>query len=248
MPEAMEAVKMSYEALSALLRDTLGLGRTPVALAFADEAPPGAGQVTSRVPSACAFWRMAEEGVFFASASDHAGCSVGAHVMGLPMSDETGAELMGTVTMMAEVGYLPSEEVAHIPTVQESAGGVVYGPLADFPVAPAAVLLWTTPAQAMLLEEGLKLTTWRGGGDDGAAAFGRPACGAVARAINSGQSAMSLGCAGMRTFTGIEEHLSLVVIPGASLQELGTELERVSESNAKMRDYYATRKAAFAAS
>lgn len=237
---------MSYAELSDLLQDTLELENPAIALAFADEAPEGVATIGSRLPSACTFWRRAEQGLFYASAADHSGCSVGAHVMGFSLTEQTGSELADAVKLMAEIGYLPSDEVAHIPTVANSAGGVVYGPLADFPLTPSAVLLWTSPAQAMLLEEGLKLTTWRGAGDDGASVFGRPACGAVARAINSGRGAMSLGCAGMRTFTGVDQHLSLVVVPGVSLDSLSADLERVSRANAKMRDYYSAKKASFA--
>jgi uncharacterized protein (DUF169 family) len=54
---------------------------------------------------------------------------------------------------------------------------------------------------------------------------------------------MSLGCAGMRTFTDISDEMNLAVIPGSALAGFVDALERTVNSNATMRSYYSARKA-----
>jgi uncharacterized protein (DUF169 family) len=55
---------------------------------------------------------------------------------------------------------------------------------------------------------------------------------------------MSLGCAGMRTFTEIGDEMNLAVIPGSALAGFVDALERTVDSNATMRSYYSARKTA----
>ncbi len=237
---------MAYNELSTLLCDSVGIQHPPVALAFVDQEPDGITTTSQRAPSSCSFWRTAEREVFYASAADHGGCAVGAYVMGFPLAEETAGELAAALKLMAEVGYVPESEVASIPKAARSGAGVVYGPLADFPLEPSAVLVWVTPAQAMVLEEALKTTAWKGTQADGPSVFGRPACGAMAQAVNSRNSAFSLGCAGMRTFTEIPPELGLLVIPSAALPALAADLQQIQSANTKMLDYYKARQRAFA--
>lgn len=239
-------MQMSYAELSVLLRDSVGLEHPPVALAFVDRQPDGVSVVSERVPSSCSFWRAAEERVFYAPAAAHNACAVGAHVMGFRLSEETSAELMASIKLMAEVEYLPETEVPSIPQVAKSGAGIVYGPLADFTLIPSAVVLWVNPGQAMMLEEALKTTSWKHDREDWQKLFGRPACGAIARAVNSQNSAFSLGCVGMRTFTGIPAALSLLVIPNAALSTLAADLRQIVQANDQMLDHYKAKMTAFA--
>ena len=68
----------------------------------------------------------------------------------------------------------------------------------------------------------------------------------VAQAVNSRDSAFSLGCAGMRTFTEIPPELSLLVIPSATLPALAADLRQIQGANTKMLDYYKAKQRAFA--
>lgn len=237
---------MDYSELASLLCDGVGIRHPPVALAFVDQQPDGITTTMQRAPSSCWFWRAAERGVFYASAADHGGCAVGAYVMGFPLSEQTTGELMAALKLMAEVGYLPESEVGSIPQVTRSGAGIVYGPLAGFPLEPSAVMTWVTPAQAMVLEEALKTTVWKSTQAAGQGVFGRPACGAIAQAVNSRNSTFSLGCAGMRTFTEIPPELSLLVIPGTALPALAADLQQIQGANTKMLDYYKAKQHAFA--
>lgn len=231
---------MFYRQLSESLQGTLALLYPPVALKRVESPPDGVPSASRAVPSACTFWRRAEQGVFYASAEDHFGCPVGAMVMGFPLPPEKVQELMGLVGDMCAVSYVDEAEVPHIAKFGDPAQGVVYGPLADFPLQPDVVLVWTTPAQAMLLQEATGASRW----EDNAvgATFGRPTCAALPTSTARGQSVMSLGCIGMRTFTEIPDDYALVAIPGTCLGDLPTQLARLATANERMREFYIGRK------
>jgi uncharacterized protein (DUF169 family) len=229
---------MSYQSLATTLRNTLDLAHAPIALAIVDAPPAGVRAPGKRALSACSFWREAEAESFFASAEDHAGCAVGAHVMGFPLSAATAEELGGAITLMASVDYLDPNEVGGIPQVAKPGAGVVYGPLAEFPLAADCVLVWVTPAQAMLLTEALETTRWNAATEVGQRVFGRPGCGALARTVNTGDNSISLGCIGMRSFTEIAPALAFVTIPGVQLAALAEKLGQTAESNRQMLGHY----------
>src|SRR3546814_5638207 len=88
----------------------LGLAVPPVALAFTNEIPAGCDVDTTPAPSACAFWRRAEEGLFFAPADSHFNCPVGAMVMGFDLPQPVSAELQNLVGMMTACGYIARSE------------------------------------------------------------------------------------------------------------------------------------------
>jgi uncharacterized protein (DUF169 family) len=55
---------------------------------------------------------------------------------------------------------------------------------------------------------------------------------------------MSLGCAGMRTFTEIGDDMNLAVIPGTAMDGFLDALAVTVESNTAMRSFYSAHKAA----
>jgi len=233
-----------YKATVAVL-DELGLEYPPVAMAVVDSQPAGINEKSQAV-SACAFWRAAEAEVFYASSEDHCGCSIGAHVMGVDLPEPTQLELVGSIKLMADVGYLRESEVPNIPQLAKSGSGMVYGPLSKFPREADCALVWANPGQAMLLGEALLTTSWKSEQSEIATLFGRPACGAVARAINTQSDAFSLGCAGMRTFTEISSNVALFVIPGCNLVEMAEALSGVVDSNNAMLTHYQEKRNAVA--
>jgi uncharacterized protein (DUF169 family) len=236
---------MTYQNSATSLQQGLGLLNPPIALAYVDQKPSDIEGIGQRAPSSCAFWRTAETELFFAAADDHMGCAVGAHVMGFPLSGETQQELTQAVELMAQVGYLEGSEVPNIPQVQKKGPGVVYGPLDNFPLTADCALVWVTPAQAMVLSEALRTTAWDSTRNETQAMFRRPACGAVAHAINQHVEAVSLGCAGMRTFTDISPDLAFIAIPGIALPTLSERLSLVVASNQSMLDHYKEKMDAF---
>src|SRR5579885_1566306 len=103
--------------LSRQLTDALKLETPPVALRFVQEPPAGIRQFRGEVPSACTFWRRAEQGTFYADAPAHFNCLIGTHTMGLPMPEEKGPELMALIGQMGSNQYFDATEVPHVPTV-----------------------------------------------------------------------------------------------------------------------------------
>jgi uncharacterized protein (DUF169 family) len=231
---------MDHARLAAALTDCLGLDLNPVALAFRDDPPKSVDASLEVVPSACAFWRKAEDGVFFASVERHVNCPIGAFVMGFDLPPALKDELMGLVGKMTECGYVHKDEASRIPTNRRKAKGIVYGPLERFPGTPDAVLVWLTPSQAMIWSEAA----------DGAwdtapsTVFGRPACAAIPAAMDADAPRLSLGCTGMRTFTGIPADRMLAVLPGGRLESFVAALERAAGVNVAMGEFYRGRLAA----
>src|SRR5258707_12538008 len=127
---------MSYTTAAETLSSQFGLDLPPIALTFVEAAPSDIPTFAQEVPSACAFWRKAEGGVFYASAEQHFHCAVGALTMGFALPSTVQQELMGVAEMMIGCGYLASDEPANLPSVEKPKNGIVYGPLADFPLAP----------------------------------------------------------------------------------------------------------------
>lgn len=232
-------------ALARTLEDTLGLRHPPVALAVCEKAPDDVAPFSGAVPSACTLWRRAETEVFFAPAAAHLNCPIGAMTMGFPLSEEVRGRLMDTVGTMAAHGYFDPAEAANIPTVPGAKSGIVYGPLAAFPLVPDVALVWVSGEGGMLLAEAAETVQWAPDAA-GEPALGRPSCAAVALAIRQGSPTLSLGCAGMRVFTEIDADLNLAVLPRAALGGLDQRLHATARANIGMAAYYRQQKERFA--
>lgn len=233
MPQAGAA---SHEAAADLGR-LLRLTHPPVGIAFLAQPPAGVPVRTTVAPSACAVWRQGEHQTFYLTDAGHLGCAVGAHVLGIPLDDDARQRLGQTVEQMTGSGYLGADEPAALPTRTGGEGGVLYGPLASLPASPDLVLVWLDPRGAMLLSEAGRASSWTGSA--GLTLTGRPACAALPLAEQSGSVAASLGCTGMRHFTGITDDLLLAVLPGPQLASCITALTAMADSNEQMASFYA---------
>jgi uncharacterized protein (DUF169 family) len=232
---------MDHATAAQRLTTLLSLQNPPVALSFVEQPPEGVAPAGKPVPSACTFWRQAEQGTFYAAAAQHFNCPVGSMVMGFDLPADVGEQLGGLVKSMCDASYLSMDEAAKIPSVGRPSAGIVYGPLQEFPLNPDLVLLWVNVAQAMLYSEAAGRAAWTSAPMD---VTGRPGCAALPRALNSNQPGMSLGCAGMRTFTEIGDDKNLAAIPGTALEGFVDALAGTVEANAGMRSFYAAHKAA----
>ena len=235
----------SYSNLAGILEETLGLQLPPVALCFVDNRPPDLPVLETKVPSACAVWRLAETDVFYAPASHHFNCPLGAMVMGFDLPDPQAAGLQEELGMMCGIEYVREAELPHVPTIPNSPAGIVYGPLARFPLQPDLVLLWTTPQQSMILSECCGLIDWSA---PTPGLLGRPGCGALAAAVREDRPTQSLGCLGMRTNTGVSGDLFLMALPKSSLETLHLDLPKVAGIHRQMESHYLDRIAGLEAS
>ena len=235
---------IDYAVLARSLQEGLDLEIPPIGIRFLSEQPADAPSFAGSVPSACALWREAESGSFFAGTGVHENCVVGMHTMGLSMTSSKQDELMDVIALMHSAGYLDENEVAHIPTVPGEKGGIVYGPLSQWSGECDAALLWVTAAQAMILHEAAGTVAWSE--NSGIPTFGRPSCAAIPLAMQTGRPAQSVGCAGMRLFTGISDDRMLEVLPSQALEGLSTALDKAVKANRMMRERYGAQLAAFA--
>jgi uncharacterized protein (DUF169 family) len=227
--------RWDFAKTSARLVESLGLERPPVALKFGIERPPGLAMPPAAVRSSCSFWRQTEGRVFYASAEDHFNCPVGSMVMGFDLPPEVSQELSELVKFMCGECYLGEEEAAEIPRVRKKGPGVLYGELALFPEEPDVVLMWLVPYQAMIFSEAVGNANWAG---ELMQVSGRPGCAAIPRALQRDKPGLSLGCAGMRTFSGIREEELLAVVPGSQLEAFAAAVERTVSANETVMAYY----------
>jgi uncharacterized protein (DUF169 family) len=232
---------MQLREVADTLTRALGLETAPIALARTDGPPAGVPVLQDVAPSACALWRRAERGVFYATAERHFNCPVGAMVMGFELSPESKDQLMRLVGMMVTEGYLGRDEAAHIPVLPTQRSGAVYGPLRDFPIEPDFVLMWLGPRQAMLAAEATGSSHWTV--DEPSRTLGRPACAALPVSQSRGAVTLSLGCTGMRTFTEVADDQLLAVVPGTGVEAFGQSLDTTLKANRSMAAFYEYRKA-----
>ena len=101
---------MRYSEAARSLVSHLNLRFPPSALAFVDKPPPDIPRTDTSEPSSCAFWRRAEEEVFYATAGDHFNCPLGAMVMGFPITGDQIARLRDEVALMCGLSYVREEK------------------------------------------------------------------------------------------------------------------------------------------
>jgi len=122
-----------YQDLTQHFVELLQLKQPPVGLAFIDVVPEGVVHASRRVPSACTFWRLAEQGVFYATADDHQECPIGMLTMGFTMPEASQQRAQEMVQTMASVQYFSPDEVSALPVVDTPHQNIVYGRLDQFP-------------------------------------------------------------------------------------------------------------------
>ncbi len=216
--------------------ELLQLQQSPVGLAFVDGPPEGIEQNSRRVPSACTFWRLAEQGVFYASAEDHQECPIGMLTMGFTMPEASQERAQDLVQTMANVQYFSPAEVSALPTVEKPHEGIVYGRLDQFTGEADVVLCILDTQQAMLVAEAAGTTTWLQ--QSGQSAFGRPTCAVIPRSLRTGAAAMSFGCVGARTYTGLTPGELVMTLPASEFAGLVERLQVTVAANAALAPFH----------
>lgn len=240
--EQEDVVDLDY--MASRLSAALALNNQPVALTFVEAPPAGIPAIDQVVPSACTFWRLAENRTFYAPANAHFNCPVGSMVMGFDMPNDVRDQLNELMNKMCGCNYIEPAEAEYIPTHSGNHTGIVYGPLAKHPTTPTVVLLWLTPRQAMLCNEAGGSARWSA--DASPRTTGRPACAVLPLSVSGDTPITSFGCTGMRTFTEISDDRMLIAIPGNRLSDFADAAEATATSNKAMSEFYQSQKAAVA--
>jgi uncharacterized protein (DUF169 family) len=235
---------MLYKDLTARFIDSLQLQHLPIGLAFVQDVPQNIQQMATLVPSACTFWRLAEQGVFYANAEAHQNCPIGMMTMGFKMPEaaqQRAQELVGT---MASVQYFSPAEVAALPIVEKPHQFIIYGRLDQLPIEADVVQCILNTHQAMLVAEALGQVNWLQGGQT---AFGRPTCAAIPRTLKTGDTSMSFGCVGARTYIGLTPAEMVITVPIQQFPGLVERLHIIVSANAALAPFHQQQKAAFPA-
>jgi len=226
--------------------EILGLSKPPIAIGFFESPPAGVPRWEGgSVAAGCVFWDKAMQGqTFYTVPSDHYNCAVGSYIHKIALPAERAHELNDTLAFMAKNNYVATSEVPGIPTLAKSPGAVAYGPADGAAFNPDVVLIAAKAAQAMLIYEA---AIKAGAGNALTNAMGRPACAVLPLTTTSGQTSISLGCKGNRTFTGLPDEEMYVAIPGDKWEAVIEKLTETHAANLAMGRYYSNRKAQLAA-
>jgi uncharacterized protein (DUF169 family) len=227
----------SYADIEHLLTNTLGLRRRPVAIAFVDTPPREIPAFAGSLPSGCSFWKLAADGrTFYTVPGDHYNCPIGSYTHNIALPPEREAELMQTLSTMAEIGYIRMEEVPAIPRLAAPPRVIVYAPLGETPVDPDAVMVTGEPGRLMLLHEAAVRS-----GIGVQPLFGRPTCMAVpASATQSVVS--SMGCVGNRVYTGLPDSELYTTVAGRQIRAVAEHLETIARANTTLTHYHGARR------
>jgi uncharacterized protein (DUF169 family) len=234
----MIGTMIDYSKIEEILLKGLGIERRPVAIAFLDAPPEGMEKFSGSVPSSCSFWKLAAEGrTFYTVTSDHWNCPIGSYTHNSPLPPEREPELMQTLSLMGDLGYVRMEEIPGVFRLPQTPAVVAYGPLGDIPVQPSVVLFAGRPGRIMRLAE----AALRAGVMSNLPLLARPTCMALPAALANGTVA-SAGCIGNRTYTDIGEDELYMVTPGSSIEQLAAEVATIANANEKLADYHEQRR------
>jgi uncharacterized protein (DUF169 family) len=227
-----------YSKLEEVLMKGLGIDRRPVAIAFLDAVPEGVEKFTGSVPSSCTFWRLAAEGnTFYTVPGDHWNCPIGSYTHNSPLPPDREPELMQTLSLMGDLGYVRMEEIPGVFRLPKTPAVVVYGPLGAIPMEPSVVVFSGRPGRIMRLTE----AAIRAGVMSSLPLLARPTCMALPAALANGTVA-SAGCIGNRTYTDIGEDELYVVAPGHAIEQLAAEVATIANANEKLAEYHEGRR------
>jgi uncharacterized protein (DUF169 family) len=221
----------------------LAISKTPIAIGFLDAPPEGVeAWKGGAVPAGCSFWRAAWEGnSFYTVPSDHLNCAVGAYTHSIAIPAERGNVLMDTIGFMVSSGYLQMSEVPGIPVLPKAPAFVAYAPVAEARFPIDVVLIAARPAAAMLIYEA---AVRAGAGGALTHTLGRPACAVLPLTKRTDAAAMSFGCKGNRTFTGLPDEELYLSIPGAKWDAVVAAAAEIVAANCAMGVHYLQHEAA----
>jgi uncharacterized protein (DUF169 family) len=216
-------IPINYEESSEILKKTLGLNGSPVAIAFAtskDEIPPGVPELEKTIRHCMMVGLARKEGKTFYAPVDKHECNGGAWALGLKDLTQT----LKTGEFYFKLGKFASSAACKrtIDKVSHLAPGytyaTLYAPLEKTPFIPQIVLIIANPRSMLKLAQS---SLFRLGGRIYSEFSGiQSVCSdATAQTFLSGRPNFSLGCDGSRKFSGIADDEMVMGIPAELLPE-----------------------------
>jgi uncharacterized protein (DUF169 family) len=229
---------MSVRKIASTLTTALKLRQPPLAMSFADAPPAGVPGFAGRVPAGCRFWQEAATRTFVTGPKDHDLCAIGTFTHNLAITSAHEVDRRDALHVFAELGYVRPEDIPGIPVLARRPAFVVYGPLAEAPLAPDVVLLFVRADQTLILSEASQ--SLEGGLPP---AMGRPACAIVPQAKNTGRTALSLGCCGARAYLDVmTDDVALYAIPGERLEPFAQRVAELARANEILTGFHRVRR------
>ncbi|HEY1759952.1 MAG TPA: DUF169 domain-containing protein [Bryobacteraceae bacterium] len=228
----------SLATIAQSLSESLHLTQAPVGVAFADSVPDGVKTYSGAAPAGCRFWQEATTQVFATLPKDHDLCSIGMYTHHMEDGPQVQTDLGDALKVFGDLGYVRAEDMPFIPVLERAAKVVVYGPLSSIPVRPDVVLLFVKADQTLILSEASQQL------ENGLPpAMGRPACGVIPQAINTGRTALSLGCCGARAYLDVlTPDVALYAIPGSKLDAFAERVAALAQANTVLRAFHTLRR------
>lgn len=229
---------MNNSASATTLTQSLKLALPPIAISFAQTLPPGIDLFQGTAPAGCQFWQIAADRVFATVPGDHELCAIGTFTHNLAGTPAHEADRADALKVFADLGYVRPEDLAVVPVLRERHAYVIYGPLAQLPIAPDLVMLFVQPGQQLILSEAVQQVEgqWM-------PAMGRPACAIVPQALNSGRAALSLGCCGARAYLDqLTPDVALYAVPGANLDAYVARIAALAQANQVLTQFHQLRR------
>jgi uncharacterized protein (DUF169 family) len=228
----------SFASIAQSLSESLHLTQPPVAVAFTEHLPAGVKTYAGSAPAGCRFWQEATTQVFATVPKDHDLCSIGMYTHHLEINPGAQIDLGDALKVFGDLGYVRPEDMPFIPVLDRAAKVVVYGPLSSIPVPPDVVLLFVKADQTLILSEASQQL------ENGLPpAMGRPACGVIPQALNTGRTALSLGCCGARAYLDVlTPDVSLYAIPGSKLEAFTERVAALANANSILTAFHTLRR------
>jgi uncharacterized protein (DUF169 family) len=228
----------NFAQISRTLASSLKLNQAPIAICFADAVPASIPQYTGQAPAGCRFWQDAATAVFATSSADHALCAIGVHTHNLEPSPAQQTDLMDALKVFGDLGYVTQRDLPLIPVLRSRPTHIIYAPLAETPLPPDVVLLFTDASQSLILTEATQQVE-----NQNAPAMGRPACAVIPQVMNTNRAALSLGCCGARAYLDVlTENVALFAIPGANLSAYTERIAALAEANQVLARFHSIRR------
>jgi uncharacterized protein (DUF169 family) len=235
----MERTTMSdYASISKILTESLKLETPPVAVCVTDRAPQGVPESTQAAAAGCVFWERGAQSAFVTSPKDHGSCAVGMYTHHMPLAAAQQTDLNDSLKIFGDLGYVRSEDVAGIPVLKDETKYVTYAPLGATPVPPSTVLIFANSRQSLAITEAVQQLE-----PSAPPALGRPACAVIPQVINTGKSALSLGCCGARAYLNVmTDEFALWTLPGPRIAEYAEVIKRLAQANQVLTQFHKLRR------
>jgi uncharacterized protein (DUF169 family) len=224
MTQELMKINMDYAQSSEILKTSLKMKGSPVALAFAttkDDIPPGMQEIDKTIRHCMMVSLARNEGRIFYSTAEKHECMGGAFALGLKDLTPT----LKSGQFYFKLGKFDSitsskrtmDSVPHLPTGDTYA--TMYSPLEKTPFTPQVIIIITNPWAMLKLAQS---SLFRLGGRAHAEFSGiQSVCSdAVAQTYLTGKPNFSLGCDGSRKFSGIADDEMVMGFPAEMLPEI----------------------------